>query len=153
MELHKPHPTCLWWFEKTWILALINSRDILHFNIGMTGILKRWHTLFKTNIHTLLSLLFRQRLYWLVVASRAHQYYQRTPNISSKHPIIYQLLLSHIYNSWLIPAPTTFDKTNPFITALGKDKRRSLFIKIDRDPLIYQDPVFDQKLEIIWIFS
>ena len=67
----------------------------------------------------------------------------------SNHLDIDQLLLSRIHANRSIPSLTSFDKTPPFRTVAGLDKPRSLFIDIEDDPLLYQDPSREQNLEII----
>ena len=130
---------------KTEILACVNTIFTYHLNQGMEGLKEIYHLIFKTSIHTLLYSPVHQCLSWIVDASSARQCSQRNLNKSSNPTDIYQLLLSCIHNTCLIPELTVFNKTNCFITIARPDKTCSLFIEREKDIPLYQDPNHDQK--------
>ena len=122
--------------KKTEILGLINTRLARQFNKGISGLLVRCHFLFKTNIHTLLSIPVRQQLSWISEVSSARQCSQRNPNSNTNLLDADQLILIRFNSSRLIPSLTIFDLSPTLRTVTGPDKSRSLFIEREDYPLL-----------------
>ena len=105
------------------------------------------------NKNTLLSQPVRQRLSWLGAASRSHQSPQINTNRTNNLLDVYQLLISRINSTHLIPSLTTFDQSPTLRTISGTDKTCSIFIEREYDPFLYKYPYHDSNLEIVWKFS
>ena len=131
---------------KTETLSSINTRVTYHYNRGIKGLPKIYHFVFKTNIHTLLSLPFHQCLLWLAATSSAIKWPQINSN-NINYPLeVEQLLLSRIHISCLIPSLTTFDQTPAFRTVAVPDKYCRLFIERWGNLPLYQYPKHNQNL-------
>ena len=107
---------------KTEILFIINTRVLLHFNRGTSGLPKMCHFILKTNIHALLSRPVRKRFSWLAAASGAQQCSQRIPNRMGDLLDTDQLLLIRIHYCRIISYLTTFDQYTTFRTVVITEK-------------------------------
>ena len=88
-----------------------------------------FQSLFKTNIHTLLSFPIHQQMSWLAVTYSAHKYYQIIPNSMGNLIDTYPLLLIRIHSSRLIPYLTNFDQYPTLINVAGPENPEVCLIK------------------------